>query len=63
MESNSLKCSSIRTVHSTEFNLCMHIIDHCPTYCVDFGEFRIIIIIIIIFLREYKKRIFIHYSL
>ena len=41
MESNSLKCSSIRMVHSIELKFGMHIIDHWPTYCVEFGEFRI----------------------
>ena len=41
MESNSLKCSSIQTVHSIELRFGMYIIRHRPIYCVDFGEFRI----------------------
>ena len=40
-ESNSLKCSSIQTVHSIELRFGMHIIGHRPTYCVNFGKFRI----------------------
>ena len=41
MESNSLKCSSIQMIHSIELNFGMYIIGHRPTYCVEFGEFRI----------------------
>ena len=41
MESNSLKCSSIQTVHSIELKFGMHIIVHRLIYCVDFGEFSI----------------------
>ena len=41
MESNSLKCSSIRMVHSIELKFGMYFIGHRPTYCVEFGEFRI----------------------
>ena len=41
MKSNSLKGSSIQTVHSVEFKFGMYIIDLWPTYCVDFSEFRI----------------------
>ena len=40
MESNSSKCPSIQTVHSTELKLGMYIIGHSSTHCVDFGEFR-----------------------
>ena len=28
-------------VHSTELKFSMHIIQHRPTYCIDFREFRI----------------------
>ena len=41
MESNSLNCSSIQTVHSIEFKFRTYIIGYRSTYCVDFGEFRI----------------------
>ena len=41
MESNSLKCSSIQMVHSIKLKFGMYIIDHHPTYCVDFGELGI----------------------
>ena len=41
MESISLKSSSIQTVHSIELKLSIYVIDHCPTYCINFGEFRI----------------------
>ena len=51
MESNSLKCSSVETVHSIKPKFDMYIIDCCPTYCVDFGEFRFNSF----FLQEYKK--------
>ena len=39
MESNSLKGTSIHTVHSIEFKFVMYIIGHRLTHCVDFGEF------------------------
>ena len=41
MESNSLKVCSSQMVHSIELKFCMHIIDHCSTYCIDLGEFSI----------------------
>ena len=41
MESNSLKCSSIQTVHSIELKFGMYIMRHRPIYCVEFSEFRI----------------------
>ena len=41
MELNSLKCSSMQTVHSIELKFNMHNIVHHLAYCVDFGEFRI----------------------
>ena len=41
MESNSLKCSNIQTVDSIELKFSKHIIGYHPTYCFDFGEFRI----------------------
>ena len=50
MGSKSLKCSSIQTVHSIELKSPVHIIGHPPTYCVEFGEFRINS-----FLQEHKK--------
>ena len=40
MESNSLKPSSIETVHSIELKFDMYIIGHLLTYSYDFGEFR-----------------------
>ena len=40
MESNSLKCSSIQTVHSVELKIGLYILRHRPRYCIDFGEFR-----------------------
>ena len=49
-ESISLKCLSIQTVHSMQFKFSICIISACPTYCIDFGEFRINS-----FLQEYKK--------
>ena len=41
MELNSLKSSNNESVHSIELKFGMYIIDHCPIYCIDFGEFRI----------------------
>ena len=41
MELNSLKGSSIQTVHSIELKFGMYIVDHCPTYCNNFGGFTI----------------------
>ena len=41
MESISLKCSSIQMGHLIELKFGMYIIGHHPTYCVEFGEFRI----------------------
>ena len=40
-ESNSSKCSSIQMVHSIELKFDMYVIGNHPTYCVEFGEFRI----------------------
>ena len=40
-ETNSLRCSSIQMAHSVELKFDMYTIGHCPTYCVDFEEFRI----------------------
>ena len=37
----SLKCSSIKMVHWIELKFGMYIIGHRPTYCVEFGEFKI----------------------
>ena len=56
MESNSSKCPSIQTVHSTELKLGMYIIGHSSTHCVDFGEFRFNSF----FNRSTKKRILIN---
>ena len=50
MESNSLKCSSIQTVHSIEFKFDMHIIGHVlhiVSNLVNLG--------LIVFLQEYRK--------
>ena len=58
MESNSLKCSSIHMVHSIELKFDMYIIGHLPTYCAEFGEFRINS-----FFTGAQKRILIHYGL
>ena len=41
MESNSFKCSSVQMVHSIKLKFGMYIVGHRPTYCVEFGEFRI----------------------
>ena len=41
MESNCLMCFSIQTGHSIELKFGMYIISHCPTYYVNFGEFKI----------------------
>ena len=41
MDSNSLNCYSIQTVYSFELKFGMYIIGNRPTYCVEFGEFRI----------------------
>ena len=38
LESNSLKCSSIQTIHSINLKFNMHIIGHRSTNCIDFGE-------------------------
>ena len=38
---NSLKSSSIQTVHSIDLKYSMYIMRHYPTYYVDFGEFKI----------------------
>ena len=58
MESNSLKYSSIQMVRSIELKFSMYIIRHCPTHCVEFGEFRINS-----FFTGTQKRILMHYSL
>ena len=58
MESNSLNCSSIQMVYSIELKFGMYIIGHRPTYCVEFGEFRINS-----FFTGAQKRILTHYSL
>ena len=50
MESNSLKCSSIQMVHSIVLKYGMYFIGYRPTYCAEFGEFRINIF----FLQEHK---------
>ena len=39
MVSNSLKCSTIQTMHSIELKFGMHIIGHHRTKATDFGEF------------------------
>ena len=57
MESSSLKCSSIQMVHSIEIKFGMYIINHRPTYCIEFGEFRIDSIF-----TEEEKMVLIHYS-
>ena len=41
MKSNSLRGSSIQTVHSIQLKFGMFIIDPLPTFCIDFVEFRI----------------------
>ena len=41
MELNALRGSSIETLHSIELKFDMYIMYHSPTYCIDFGEFRI----------------------
>ena len=58
MESNSLKCPSMQTVHSIELKFDMHIIVYRLIYCVDFGEFRINS-----FFTGEQKSILIHYGL
>ena len=40
MELNALRGSSIETLHSIELKFDVYIIAHCPTYCVNFGEFK-----------------------
>ena len=55
MESNSLKCPSIQMVRSIELKFRMYIIGHRPSYCVNFGEFRIISSF-----TSAQKRIFMH---
>ena len=44
MKSNSLKYSSTQTVHLVELKIGMYIIGQRPTYCIDFGEFRIVLL-------------------
>ena len=58
MEPNSLKCSSIQTVHSIELKFGMHIIVHRLIHCVDFGEFRMNS-----FFTGVQKRILVFYGL
>ena len=40
MESNSLKCSTIQTMHSIELKLGMYMPNYSPTYLIYFGDFR-----------------------
>ena len=40
VESNSLKCSSIQIVRSTELKFSMYITGHCRRNSIDFGEHR-----------------------
>ena len=54
MEPNSLKCSSIQTVHSIELKFAMYIIGHRLTYCADFSKFRINRFFFL-FLQQHKK--------
>ena len=58
MEQNSLKCSSIQTIHPIELKFGMHIIVHRLVYCIDFGEFSINR-----FFTGVQKIILIHYDL
>ena len=58
MESNSLKCFSTQLLHSIELKFGMYIKDRRPTYCVEFGEFRINS-----FFTGAQKKILMHYSL
>ena len=58
MELNSLKCSSIQTVHSIELKFGMHIVVHRLIYYVDFGKFRMNC-----FFTGVQKTILIHYGL
>ena len=58
MQSNSIKGSSIQTVHLIELKFGMYIIGYRLTYCMDFGEFRINR-----FFTGVQKRNLIHYSL
>ena len=40
MEPNSLKCSSMQTVHSIELKFGMYFIGHRLAHCIDFSEFK-----------------------
>ena len=50
MESNSLKCSWIQTVHLIELKFGMHITSYRRINPIDFGEYRMNS-----FLKKYKK--------
>ena len=58
LESNSLKCSNIQMVHSTELKFGMYFIGHRRTYYAEFGEFWING-----FFTGAQKRILVLYSL
>ena len=57
MEPNSLKCSSIQTMHSIELKFGMHITGHRRMNPIDFGEYRMNS-----FFTGVQKRILIHYG-
>ena len=50
MESNSLKGSSIQTVHSIVLKFDLYVTEHHLTYSIDFSKFKINS-----FLQKYKK--------
>ena len=58
METNSLKCSSIQTVHWIDLKFGMHIKVHRPIYCLKFDELGINS-----FFTGLQQRILKHYSL
>ena len=56
MQSNSVKDSSIQTMHSIEFKFGMYIIGHHRTKATDFGEF----LMHFFFFKQEVKKEFLH---